>query len=339
MIEKILIESLDLPGLEAYRTMKWQFEQRAKGIFVAEGEKVVRRLLESNLTVISVLLPEKWFEDLAPMMRKRPEKVRAYVAEKKVLETLTGFSMYQGVLAEARVPEPATLDDILSRRLTGQPLVVAVEGVSSAENMGSLVRNCVAFGVDGLIVGETCCSPYLRRAVRSSMGTIFKLPLVESSALTGALAQLKTAGVRCVAAHPHSTQRRVDEADFRTPHCIVLGAEGTGLSAPLLDACDEAVVIPMQQEVDSLNVATAGAVFLYEAMRQRGFATAAAQDSPAAKFREHFGDLLKKYGVEHRGLIEFDGKNFTVHEQEFDFALVQEIANRARALNLRVRLL
>jgi|GEM_PF-118038 len=339
MVERISIESLEMPGLEAYRTMKWQAEQRSQGIFVAEGEKVVRRLLESNLTVLSVLLPEKWFDDLAPIMRKRPEKIRAYVAEKKVLENLTGFSMYQGVLAEARVPEPATLEEMIARRLTGQPLLVAVEGVSSAENLGSLVRNCVAFGVDGLLVGETCCSPYLRRAVRSSMGTIFKLPVLETPSLANTLAQLKTAGIHCAAAHPHTTQRRIDEADFRTPHCILLGAEGTGLTPAMLDACDEAVLIPMQQEVDSLNVATAGAVFLYEAMRQRGFATAAAQDSPAAKFREHFGDLLQKYRCEHRGLIEFDGKNFTVHEQEFDFALVQEIAHRARALNLRVRLM
>ena len=74
-------------------------------------------------------------------------------------------------------------------------------------------------------------------------------------------------------------------------------------------------------------------------MRQRGFATASAQDSPAAKFREIFGDLLQEYRCEHRGVIEFDGKNFTVREQEFDFGLVQEIANRARTLNLRVRLL
>ena len=222
MVEKILIKTLEMPGLEAYRTMKWQFEQREKGIFVAEGEKVVRRLLESNLTVVSVLLPERWFDDLQPILRKRPEKIRAYVAEKKVLEDLTGFSMYQGVLAEARVPEPATLDEILSRRLTGQPLIVAVEGVSSAENMGGLVRNCVAFGVDGLIVGETCCSPYLRRAVRSSMGTIFKLPILETTSLVNTVEQLRRAGVRCAAAHPHTTQRRIAEADFRPSQCIVL---------------------------------------------------------------------------------------------------------------------
>jgi tRNA G18 (ribose-2'-O)-methylase SpoU len=270
MVEKVLIDSLDAPELEAYRTMKWQYEQRNAGFFVAEGDKVVRRLLESSLGVSSVLLPEKWFEELRGMLEARPERIKVYVAEKAVLEKLTGYSMYQGVLAVGRVPASAALDEMLSSAHTGAPLLVAVEGVSNAENMGGLVRNCVAFGADGLLVGETSCSPYLRRAVRSSMGTIFKFPILETSSLVNTIRQLKGAGVRCVAAHPHANQRRISEANLKGPVCIVLGAEGAGLTKELLAACDEAVVIPMAQEVDSLNVGTAGALFLYEAARQRG---------------------------------------------------------------------
>jgi RNA methyltransferase, TrmH family len=174
------------------------------------------------------------------------------------------------VLALARVPEPATVDVILSRQRTAASLLVAAEGVSSAENMGGLARNCVAFGVDGLFVGETSCSPYLRRSVRSSMGTIFKLPVLETFSLVNTIQQLRSVGVRCIAAHPHTSQRRIAEVDLRAPICVVLGAEGTGLTPEILAACDEAVVIPMASEVDSLNVGAAGAVFLYEAARQRG---------------------------------------------------------------------
>src|SRR6185312_6796493 len=93
------IHSLDLPELAPYRTMRRQMEQREQGIFVAEGEKVVRRLLESPLAVVSLLLPEKWAHEYEPLLRARPETIPVYVAEKAVLETLTGFSMYQGVLA------------------------------------------------------------------------------------------------------------------------------------------------------------------------------------------------------------------------------------------------
>src|ERR1041385_5246639 len=155
------IVSFDLPELQPYRTMRRQMEHRLQGIFVAEGDKVVRRLLESCCEVVSVLLPEKWLATLAPLLEKRPEQILVFIAEKALLETLTGFSMYQGLLAVGRVPVPLTLDQILAR--SSHPwLLAAVDGLSSAENLGAIVRNCAAFGVHALIVGETCTSPYLR---------------------------------------------------------------------------------------------------------------------------------------------------------------------------------
>src|SRR5438445_3972149 len=88
------VDSLELPELQPYRTMRRQFEHREQGIFVAEGEKVVRRLLESNFAVVSVLIPEKWLTELGPLLRARTEQIEVFLAEKKLLETLTGFSMY-----------------------------------------------------------------------------------------------------------------------------------------------------------------------------------------------------------------------------------------------------
>lgn len=269
MVEAQKIESLSLPELQPYRTMRRQHEHREQGIFVAEGEKVVRRLLESRFEVISVLLPEKWFQELEPLLQARPEQIRAFVAEKKLLETLTGFSMYQGLLAVGKVPPAKPLDLILAA--APRPwLLAAVDGLASAENLGALVRNCAAFNVRALLVGETSTSPYLRRAVRSSMGTVFELPIVESNALAENLRSLRAQGVRCIAAHAHAEQRTVTEADFKPDCCIVFGSEGYGLSPAVLSACDDAVAIPMAATVDSLNVGSAAAVFLYEASRQRG---------------------------------------------------------------------
>jgi tRNA G18 (ribose-2'-O)-methylase SpoU len=149
------------------------------------------------------------------------------------------------------------------------------------------VRNCVAFGVHGLIVGETSSSPYLRRAVRNSMGTIFLLPVFEIETvrngnpnlrrddpirqmnLAQVLGDLRKRGVHCVAAHPHTDKKVLSQADFKKDCCIVFGNEGNGISKNVLEACDEAVAIPMPPNVDSLNVGAAAAVFLYEAVRQR----------------------------------------------------------------------
>jgi tRNA G18 (ribose-2'-O)-methylase SpoU len=268
MLQVQSITSFDLPELQPYRTMRRQMEHRLQGIFVAEGEKVVRRLLESRFNVVSVLLPEKWVAELRPLLEARPEPVQVFLAEKKLLETLTGFSMYQGLLAVGRVPAPIPLEKILENR-SGPYLLAAVDSLSSAENLGALVRNCAAFNVQALIVGETCTSPYLRRAVRSSMGAIFELPIVETSGLVATLQDLRSCGLACIAAHPHAEGSDLFRANFRRDCCVVFGSEGSGIAPQVLAVCDEAVAIPMPATVDSLNVASAAAVFLYEANRQR----------------------------------------------------------------------
>jgi tRNA G18 (ribose-2'-O)-methylase SpoU len=263
------ITSFDLPELQPYRTMRRQHEHRQQGIFVAEGEKVVRRLLESSFGVISVLLPERWLRELEPLLQARREEIRVFVAEKKLLETLTGFSMYQGLLAVGKVPPPVPLEKVLSR--SSRPyLLAAVDSLSSAENIGALVRNCAAFNVQALIIGETSSSPYLRRAVRSSMGAIFQLPIFESGSLVESLRQLRARGIRCLAAHPHADGRTLPQANLAGDCCIVFGSEGYGHSKATLAACDDAAAVPMPPTVDSLNVGSAAAVFLYEANRQRG---------------------------------------------------------------------
>ncbi len=263
------ITSFDLPELQPYRTMRRQMEHRQQGIFVAEGEKVVRRLLESHFEVVSVLLPQKWFLELEPVLGARPEHIRVFVAEKKLLETLTGFSMYQGLLAVGKIPPPVSLNQVLEQSQKPR-LLAAVDSLSSAENVGSLVRNCAAFNVQALIVGETCASPYLRRAVRSSMGTVFVLPVIESANLVSTLKELQASRVQSIAAHPHADQLTPSKADFTGDCCIVLGSEGYGISHNVLAACNQAVAVPMPPTVDSLNVASAAAVFFYEANRQRG---------------------------------------------------------------------
>jgi tRNA G18 (ribose-2'-O)-methylase SpoU len=269
MVQVDRISSLELPELQPYLTMRRQHDHRQQGIFVAEGEKVVRRLLESRFPVVSLLLPEKWFIDLEPLLQARDEKIRVFVAEKALLEKMTGFSMYQGLLAVGRIPPQPSLDEILA--VSRRPhLLVALDGLSSAENIGAVVRNCAAFGVHALLVSETCSSPFLRRAVRSSMGTIFELPVIETANLLQMLGELRSRGVRCVAAHPHIEERRLSQANFLADTCILLGSEGYGISPQALALCEDAVAIPMASKVDSLNVGAAAAVFLFEANRQRG---------------------------------------------------------------------
>lgn len=264
------ISSLDHPALQPYLTMRRQETHRQQRIFVAEGEKVVRRLLKSELGVVSLLLHEPWLEKFRPLLDQRSaEEIHAFVAPKAELEQLVGYPMYQGLLAIGRIPASATFADALQRNPSPR-LFVAVDGLGNAENLGGLVRNCAAFGGQALFVGETCSSPWLRRAVRASMGTIYDLTVVEPVSLAATLRDLRLAGVRCVAAHLRANQRTLAQADLHGDCCLVFGNEGHGVSPAVLEACDEAVLIPMANGVDSLNVGSAAAVFLYEVARQRG---------------------------------------------------------------------
>jgi tRNA G18 (ribose-2'-O)-methylase SpoU len=263
------IQAFDSPELQPYQTMRRQADHRQEGIFVAEGEKVVRRLLESAFEVVSVLLPQKWFDTLEPVLRQRPEMIHAFIAEKNLLETLTGFSMYQGLLAVGKVPAQRGLPDLLDS--CPRPLLLtAVDGLSSAQNIGALVRNCVGLNSHALLVSETCTSPFVRRAVRGSMGAIFQLPVIEGVPLPETLQSLRERGINVVAAHPHVAGRTLTMAELRGDCCIVLGSEGYGISPEVLGVCSDAVAIPMPATVDSLNVVSACALFLYEANRQRG---------------------------------------------------------------------
>ena len=263
------VQSLETPELELYRTLRRTEEHEQAGVLVAANAKVIRRLLASRFTVVSALLTPAWLEQFEPLLRKRPEQISIYVAEQKVLETITGYKMHQGALAVARIPPRPDFENLLEN--SPRPLLLAaVEGIASAENLGAVVRSCAAFGAHFLIVGETCGSPFQRRAVAGSMGAIFEQPVVRVNNLVKTLATLHARGVRCLASHPRPGAKKLSAVDLRGDCCLLFGAEGPGLTGNALAACDDMVEIPMPSHMNSLNVAAATAVFLYEATRQRG---------------------------------------------------------------------
>jgi tRNA G18 (ribose-2'-O)-methylase SpoU len=263
------ISSLDVPELEPYRTLKRTEEHERAGVVVATNAKTVQRLLASRFEVVSALLTPAWLEKFGAALRARPEAVRVFVGERALLETITGYTLHQGAMAMARIPARRGLESLLES--ARRPLLtVAVEGIASAENLGAIVRNCAAFGAAFLVVGETCGSPFQRRAVSGSMGTVFEQAAVQVENLVAALQLLRSRGVRVLAAHPRAGAAKLSSVDLRGDCCLVFGAEGPGLTDAALAACDEMVEIPMPSHMNSLNVASASAVFLYEASRQRG---------------------------------------------------------------------
>ncbi len=269
MISITPINDLNEPGISIYRSLKGKALER-NGIFIAEGEKVVRALLKSKLRIISALMTEKWYEKLRSEIEKKAKKgFQVYIAGQKEMEKIVGFHLHQGIMATAETPPKLSLKQ--ASKLWNSPhLLLAVNGIKDPENAGLIVRNSLAFGVDTLIVDKNSCDPYLRRAVRVSIGAIFKLPVVYIDRLPEALNWLKQKfKTRIIAAAPDPANQSLNKTDFLGDVCLVFGNEERGLSEEVVKTADSLVRIPMPGDLDSLNVSCASAVFLHHAAAKR----------------------------------------------------------------------
>jgi tRNA G18 (ribose-2'-O)-methylase SpoU len=234
-----------------------------RGLVIAEGVVVVRRLIASAYPVRSLLGVPRRLDELASDLAGLD--VPAYSSEPDTMARAVGFHLNRGVLAVA--DRAAPIDPIALAR--DAQLLAVTEGVNDHENLGSLFRNAAALGVDGVLLGPRCADPLYRRSVRVSMGHVLRVPFAE---LPGqwpeSLDALRAVGLRVVALTPAPDAVPLAEAGLagvRT--ALLLGAEGPGLTPAALAAADVRVRIPMTSGVDSLNVATAGAVAFHEARR------------------------------------------------------------------------
>ena len=263
------VTSLDQPELHFYRSLRRSVEHRREGVFIAEGNKVVERLLASRHTVVSVLLTESWLTSVHGVLSARPEPIIVLKASDILMKSIVGFRYHQGIIAVGRIPSSTQLETIC-REGAPPALFVALDKLTSAENTGVIVRTAAACGAGAVIVSESGSDPYLRRSVRNSMGTIFSLPVVYSDNLADTMRTLREKHrFSIIAAHLGEKSVSLHEVDFSSNCCVVLGHEQFGVSEEILDECDTVMQIPMAEGVDSFNVGCASAIVLYEAFRQR----------------------------------------------------------------------
>jgi len=236
------------------------------GLFVAEGRRVVRRLLASDrLETRAVLVTPPAADALADVLLTRPD-LPVYVVSQAVMNDVAGFNIHRGCLALGVRP-PARPWQSLT---VGTRLLVALERVGDADNVGSIFRNATALGVDGLLLGPGCADPLYRKAIRTSMGTALRLPFATAVPWPDALRESRVAGWSVVALTPAADAPPLAEvaaAVAGRPVILLLGHEGEGLSQDALAAASHRARIPMSVGVDSVNVATAAAIALYEVGR------------------------------------------------------------------------
>ena len=274
-VEVLRIDSLEDERLDAYvrlteRELRCVLEPQ-KGIFIAESAKVIERAVRAGYEPVSFLLGERWLDQMMPLfdqlvVREGAGPVPVFVASMELMEQLTGFNVTRGALAAFRRPRQIPVDEFLGGVVEAagdRPVRVCVlEGIVDHTNVGAIFRSAAALNVDGILVSPTCCDPLYRRSARVSMGTVFQIPW----AVLDDWSLLHRAGFStCAMALRDDSIALGDSRLSDLPKlAIVLGAEGDGLAASTIAACDYTVRIPMGHGVDSLNVAAASAVAFWE---------------------------------------------------------------------------
>lgn len=221
----------------------------SKDLIIAEAEKLFLQLRASNKPIHKVLATPAFIE------KHKLSGENIFSAEKKVLESVAGFKIEFEVLTLAEKPKDFALDQLDNR-------IIALNGLTSPENVGSIVRSSAAFGIKSILMDEKTCSPYLRRCIRVSMGNIFAMKTHHAVNFRGDLKKLKELGytILSTANIPGS----VDVADYKFPEkCIlIIGSEGHGIDQDILNLSDTVLKIKIDPQVAHLNAANAAAIFL-----------------------------------------------------------------------------
>jgi tRNA G18 (ribose-2'-O)-methylase SpoU len=253
----------DDPRIADYRALT-DVELRTRwepphGLFIAEGELVLRRALRAGYPPRSFLVDAKRVQQFADLAAGGAP---IYAARPAVLQAATGFHVHRGVLASFhRLPLP-TPDEALSEARRAAIL----ENVNNHTNLGALFRSAAALGVDAVLLSPSCADPLYRRSVRVSMGEVFAVPYARLEPWPDGLARVRAAGFTVLALTPAPGAQPIHRltAEQRGRPALLLGAEGSGLSPAAIRASDARVTIPMRRGVDSLNVAVAAAVAFWE---------------------------------------------------------------------------
>ena len=262
MASRVEISDPEDPRLADYRdlrdvTLRRHLEAE-HGLFLAEGEKVVRRAVEAGFAARSFLMAPRWLDGLADVLDR--SDAPCYVVSEALAEQVTGFHVHRGALASLRRTPLPSVESVLD----GARSVLVLEDVVDHTNVGAIFRSGAALGFDAVLLSPRCADPLYRRAVKVAMGAVFSLPWTRLPSWETALPELTAAGFTTVALTLAPGAVPIEDAVRGLDKvALVFGSEGPGLSARWEAAADRRATIPMAAGIDSLNVAAASAVACY----------------------------------------------------------------------------
>jgi len=224
------------------------------GIYIAEGEKVIRRAAEAGHQAHSFLLAPRWVDALADILDRFD--VPCHVLDEGEIEGVTGFHVHRGALAAFERPAPIPMTDLL----TNARRIVVVEDLVDHMNVGSVFRNAAALGFDGVVLSPRCADPFYRRSIKVAMGAVFSLPHARLDDWYVAPALLREAGFTTYAMSLAGGSVPLDSVVPAARSALIVGSEGPGLTEHWQREADVRMTIPMSAGIDSLNVAASVAI-------------------------------------------------------------------------------
>lgn len=262
-----MITSTQNSRVKAVLTLRQKARERKKqGLFIVEGPRMYAELapedcVETYVSDDYLRFHEKETEEL---LEGRPfEEVSG-----DVLRAMSDTQNPQGILAIAR-QKTWTLGDVLGEKMPGKiPLLVILETLQDPGNLGTILRAGEGAGITGVVMNEETVDIYNPKVIRSTMGSIFRVPFYITKDLHGTIREIRERGVRLYAAHLRG-KKAYEAMDYREASGFLIGNEAAGLTDETADLADEYVKIPMAGRVESLNAAIAVSVLIYEAARQR----------------------------------------------------------------------
>ena len=253
------------PRLADYRDLRdvelRKHLEAEQGLFLAEGEKVVRRAVEGGFPVRSLLMAPRWLAGLDDVLARTDAP--CYVVTEELAEQVSGFHVHRGALASLeRQPLPS-----VAEVLEGARTVVVLEDVVDHTNVGAIFRSAAALGVDAILLSPRCADPLYRRSIKVAMGAVFTVPYARIEDWYDAMTALS--GFTTVALAMTDDAVELEQAVQGVERlALVMGTEGHGISPRWLATSDVRALIPMAKGIDSLNVAAASAVACYVAQRR-----------------------------------------------------------------------
>lgn len=274
MNPETIITSRQNPLVKTVCALAEKKKRRETGLFRFDGGKLLQEAIKHRLPLTYVLLHEE-ATHLLPLAEQAmsegllmPDGIVTVGAS--AFEKMSEERAPEGVITVARMPEslhPCVSADELLRIVGAQERILIAESLRDPGNLGTVLRSCAALGIDRLILSDDCAELWSPKTLRAAMGAIFCMPTVTVTALPEAIRALRQSGRRVYATALHREAATIGAFPLRRGDCFVIGNEGHGLSADVIEACDGAAVIPMREGSESLNASAAAAICIWETVR------------------------------------------------------------------------